>query len=137
MSVKPYSSMKAVELGHAMIDVAHHPGLGDPLGLGDAGDAAMSARFLAKPIVDFHAPPLGDAHRAPVALAIVGDQAGANDADAMARRVAALQPQLRRPGIERLRRGPCGSKFAPNRAARSAPASDMAAIQSGGPPGCT
>ena len=34
-------------------------------------------------------------------------------------------------------RGPCGSRFAPNRAARSAPASDMAAIQSGGPPGCT
>ena len=34
-------------------------------------------------------------------------------------------------------RGPCGSRFAPNRAARSAPASDMAATQSGGPPGCT
>ena len=134
---EPVLADEGSELLHAVLDIAHHPGLRDAVGLGDALDAAMAAGFLAEAMVDIHAPPLGHPHLAPVALAIVGHQAGLDDADAMAGWIAAFRLELRRQGSSDCRRGPCGSRLAPTRAARSAPASDIAATQSGGPPGCT
>ena len=91
------------ELGDAVVDVAHDPGLRDALGLGDAGDAAVAAGLGAELVVDLHAPPLGDPHRRPVALAVVGDEAGADDADAMGGGIAPLLLELRQPRIERAR----------------------------------
>ena len=74
----------------------------------DAGDAAMAAGFLTEPAVDLHPPPLAGADQRPVALRIVGHQAGPDDADPIVRRIAAgsgqrLPPRIQRAGARALR----------------------------------
>ena len=98
----------------AMIDIANDPGLRNPLLRHDTGDTAVAAGFLAKPAVDFHAAALPGAHDRPVALRVVGDQTGPDDANAIVRRVAArrrrgvrIMPPRWRPGKARRRPGSC------------------------------
>src|SRR5690242_9489504 len=74
---------------HAVLDVADHPCLRDAGLARIAGNAASGALVLVEAAIDLAAIALGGAHGRPVALGIVGDKAGADDADAIAVGVAA------------------------------------------------
>jgi len=98
---EPILSDESGERRDAVVGIAHHPALRDALLLGNAGNAAVAAGFRAEAVVDRHPAMFGVSHGDPVALGIVGDQAGANDADAVVGRVAAAGFQLLMPRIER------------------------------------
>ena len=128
---------KACQLSHAVLDVADHPCLRDAGLARVARNAAGGALVLVEAAVDLAAIALGGAHGRPVVLGIVGYEAGADDADTIVVGIAARRLRIARHGSSTFSRAPCGRKLLSLRAARCAPGSDIAAIQSGGPPGCT
>src|SRR5690242_15036702 len=86
------------ELGDAVLDVAHHPGLGNARA--GAIPGALLTRLGEEPVVELAAVPLGRAHRRPLALGVVRDEAGADDAHAPRLRRAPGRPPGRAPGVE-------------------------------------
>src|ERR1700751_5411330 len=88
------------QLLHAVLDVADHPCLRDAGLARVARNAAGGALILVEAAIDLAAIALGGAHGRPVALGVVGDEAGADDADAVVVGVAARRLQRRAPRIE-------------------------------------
>src|SRR6201986_1741835 len=88
------------QLLHAVLDVANHPCLRDAGLARVAGNAAGGALILVEAAIDLAAIALGGTHGRPVALGVVGDEAGADDADAVAVGVAARRFHGRAPRIE-------------------------------------
>ena len=83
-----------------MLDVADHPCLRDAGLARVARNAAGGALVLVEAAIDLAAIALGGAHGRPVAFGVVGHEAGADDADAVAVGVAARRLQRRAPRIE-------------------------------------
>src|ERR1700675_1809030 len=77
------------QLLHAVVDIADHPCLRDAGFPRVARNAAGGALVLVEAAIDLTAIALGGAHGRPVALGVVGHEAGADDADAIKVGIAA------------------------------------------------
>src|SRR5262249_4674619 len=88
------------QLGDAVVDVPHHPGLGNP------GFVAIPGRLVAglgeEARIELAAISLRGADGGPVALAVVRDEAASDDTDAIVRRIAPGCAERTPPWIEHL-----------------------------------
>src|SRR5262245_11729265 len=91
---------KGRQLLHAMLDIADHPCLRDTGFPRVARNAAGGALVLVEAAIDLAEIALGGAQGRRVAFGVVGHEAGADNADAIAVRVAARRLQRRAPRIE-------------------------------------
>src|SRR5262245_6665707 len=122
------------QLAYAMRDVADDPRLGNPRTL--PGESHVVAGLGEEPRVELAAVALGPAHRRPIS----GSSVTKHERMMPTRKSPGLRPaspSAARHGSSAWSRGPCGRRWQPNCAARRAPAADIAASHSGGPPGCT
>src|ERR1700722_1825792 len=91
---------KGCQFLHAMLNGTHHPCLRDAGLTRVTRNAACGALVLVEAAIDLAAVALGGAYSRPIALGVVGHQAGADDPDAIAVGVTARRPQRRAPRIE-------------------------------------